>query len=104
MTVNRTTENYKIHNRKRVQTHRRRKNAVIRAYKQEKGCFVCGESDPIVLDFHHRTKESKCQRLKRKNNLSFWQLNWNQLFLEMEKCDVLCANCHRRITYQERNE
>lgn len=57
-------------------------------------CITCGESDPIVLEFDHRNKDEKLE------NISNLILNssWNQIESEIEKCDVMCANCHRRKT------
>jgi hypothetical protein len=55
-------------------------------------CINCGESDPIVLEFDHRDKVDKIE------NISNLILNssWQKIENEIEKCDVLCANCHRR--------
>lgn len=58
-------------------------------------CVDCSESDPVVLDFDHRDgveKESDiCNAV-----LFGWSLEHIQN--EIEKCDVRCANCHRRRT------
>ena len=76
------------------------KKAVVDAYKKERGCCVCGERDPIVLDFHHRDEDLKDPVLKRRRgSRSFMVLGWGKMLEEMEKCDVMCANCHRRHTY-----
>lgn len=81
-----------------------KKMAVVNAYKRERGCCVCQESDPVVLDFHHRDDSSKSQVLKRQNgNRSVWILGWNAMFEEMDKCDVMCSNCHRRYEHMKRN-
>lgn len=81
-----------------------RKKAVIDSYKRERGCCVCRESDPIVLDFHHRDESSKSPVLKRRHcNRSVWVMGWAAMMEEMEKCDVICANCHRRLNYMQRN-
>jgi len=79
------------------------KKAAIDTYKKERGCCVCGEKDPIVLEFHHRDDDSKNPVLKRRHaNRSFMVLGWDAMFKEMDKCDVMCANCHRRHTYMQR--
>lgn len=76
------------------------KHWILRAYKTEIGCR-CGERDPIVLQFHHRNPEEKHPRLSaqrqdgnRKRRKSLQCLFWEDLFSEIQKCDVLCANCH----------
>lgn len=60
-------------------------------------CVDCGESDPIVLEFDHRPGESKEFNLgesaRRKVSVS-------RIEAEVAKCDVRCANCHRRVTYR----
>ena len=60
-------------------------------------CIVCGEPDPIVLEFDHR------DRVKKSGSIANMVLNssWKQIELEIEKCDVLCANCHRRKSAAE---
>jgi hypothetical protein len=89
---------------KRYETVRRthdRKQQRINEWKAERGCRACGERDPVVLDAHHRDPATKNNRLKhgsngRKNNAAMYRLGWDALEAELAKCDVLCANCHRR--------
>ncbi len=61
-------------------------------------CIDCGESDPVVLDFDH-------VRGQKHHNTSAMVNSWGMgpsLLQEMGKCEVRCANCHRRKTAQER--
>jgi hypothetical protein len=59
-------------------------------------CVDCGETDPVVLEFDHLHDKSfnigwgLCQR------------NWQAIVDEMDKCEVVCANCHRRRTARRR--
>ena len=46
-----------------------------------------------VYDFHHRNPENKDFSIS-KNNLGF-----NSIRSELDKCDLLCANCHRITHY-----
>lgn len=63
-------------------------------------CKSCGESDPVVLEFDHRDPKDKefCISNGLRNVPSVERFK-----LEMSKCDVLCANCHRRKTAIETN-
>jgi len=65
---------------------------IIQAYKQRRSCEVCGESRVVCLDFHHRVKEHK------KFDISAGvhdDLSIERLRDEMEKCMIVCSNCHR---------
>jgi hypothetical protein len=64
-------------------------------------CSRCGESDPACLDLHHRDPRTKDRTLARAV-----QLKWSpaKLRAEIEKCDVLCANCHRKLHARERSQ
>lgn len=64
-------------------------------YLIEHGCIDCGEKDPIVLEFDHQ-RDKKFTISKRIGNA------WNGLKLEIDKCEVRCANCHRRKTAKSR--
>ena len=61
-------------------------------YLAKHPCVNCGESDPIVLEFDHRDKDDKIENIS--NLIS--NATWQKIEKEIEKCDVLCANCHRR--------
>ncbi|HXG86253.1 MAG TPA: hypothetical protein VNI84_19695 [Pyrinomonadaceae bacterium] len=61
-------------------------------YLERHPCKNCGESDPIVLEFDHREKTDKIENI---SNL-IAHACWRRIESEIEKCDVLCANCHRR--------
>ena len=74
--------------------------AAIREYKAKKGCAVCGEKDPIVLDFDHRDMSEKSFQIGDRARLG-WSLD--KIMVEAVKCDVVCANCHRRRTAKQLN-
>lgn len=56
-------------------------------------CVDCGESDPVVLEFDHVRGTKKKHVGVLINNSS-----WATILEEIAKCDVRCANCHRRAT------
>lgn len=72
----------------------RKRKEFIAATKGLAGCVDCHERDPVVLDFDHRPGERKLF------NIGTTAMGVSQLRLlaEIAKCDVRCANCHRRIT------
>lgn len=55
----------KIKNCARIRRIRAKKLFWIREIKSQKGCAVCGEKDPIVLELHH-TNNDKHERLKKR--------------------------------------
>lgn len=60
-------------------------------------CLKCGESRPYVLDFHHKDKAEKDFTIGKikKDSLKI-------LKEEIDKCVVLCSNCHREFHHLER--
>ncbi len=63
-------------------------------YLKQHTCLVCGEDDPIVLEFDHRGESDKIDNISTLVTHS----SWERIESEISKCDVLCANCHRRKT------
>ena len=54
-------------------------------------CEGCGGAfSPEVYDFHHRDPTEKEAHW---GQLRSW--SWNRIVLEIDKCALLCANCHR---------
>jgi glucan phosphorylase len=66
-------------------------------YLKTHHCIDCGESDPIVLEFDHQ-RDKRYQISRMLGNHS-----WENILKEIEKCDVRCANCHRRRTSKQFN-
>jgi hypothetical protein len=59
-------------------------------------CVDCGERDPVVLEFDHlRDKEFDISQ-------KLITFSWRRILKEIDKCEVVCANCHRRRTATRR--
>ena len=67
-------------------------------YLSKHPCVDCGEGDVVVLDFDH-VKGEKVSDVSRLANVGarLWKL-----INEIDKCEVRCANCHRRVTHKRR--
>ena len=95
-------EKHKEKHNRHIVERRRTKKLEYDKYIQSLGlkCKQCGVNHPAVLDFHHRdpsTKESTVSDLK-------WSgCSLERLKLEIDKCDILCSNCHRILHYEDRN-
>lgn len=61
-------------------------------YKKSLECEKCGEDHHACLDFHHEEeKDFSVSEMISRNNFSR-----NRIRNEIEKCSVLCSNCHRK--------
>jgi hypothetical protein len=70
----------------------------VRDYLLVHPCVDCGESDPKVLDFDHlRDKKANVSTLMQS------PVSWKAVADEIAKCEVRCANCHRRRTANKGN-
>ena len=80
---------YKIKTQKRQRTFK----ASCVKYKGSK-CEVCGLQDkPFMYDFHHINPKEKDFSLSRVKT----SILSSKIINELDKCQLLCANCHRRI-------
>ena len=68
---------------------------LLAAYLAENSCVDCGEDDIRVLDFDHRPGVVKVAEVAR---MAMHGMSWRAIEAEIAKCDVRCANCHRRRT------
>ena len=65
------------------------------AYLAASRCADCGISDFTVLEFDHRDPREKQHDI---STLAHHAGSWTAVLNEITKCDVVCANCHRRRT------
>jgi hypothetical protein len=71
----------------------------IADYLFKNPCVSCGETDILTLEFDHcKGKKSFaiCTAISRAYSLE-------RIKVELEKCQVLCSNCHSRKTQHEAN-
>lgn len=61
-------------------------------WKKTLSCSICGENHPACIEFHHKNPEEKDYCV---SNLSGKSLSF--ILKEVSKCDILCANCHRKL-------
>jgi len=69
-------------------------------YKKSLTCKNCGNEKWYMLEFHHRDPKTKDSSVADAVHHG-WGLK--RIKEEIEKCDVLCANCHREFHYLEKN-
>lgn len=75
----------------RARNQSRRNAAWLREYKAKLRCNRCGMDNPATLQFHHLSRDEKDIDVAAAVNRG-WALA--RILREIEKCEVLCANCH----------
>lgn len=76
---------------------RRERTEWLFSYFAEHPCVDCGEDDPVVLEFDHLGDK----RFDVGTGIA--DRPWQTLLDEIARCEVVCANCHRRRTAVRRN-
>lgn len=80
----------------RIKEYRIRQKEKAIEYKGGE-CQNCGYKKCIAaLEFHHRDATKKEFVFSKYSNH-----NWEKIKLELDKCDMLCANCHREHHSQQ---
>ena len=94
---------------KESRERRARLLSIVRAAKS-RACADCGQTlPPCCMDFDHRPGTQKHPRLSytgRKVPMSMSSLGLSSpaaFQREVEKCDLVCANCHRIRTWNRRH-
>lgn len=81
----------------RMAGYRAENRVLLPAYLVSHPCVDCGEADPVVLDFDHRDPSLKRCEVGRLAS----RKPWADVLVEIAKCEVRCANCHRKRTAQQ---
>ncbi len=87
-------ENNKQCFRDRNKEVRKKCTKYIKEYKEKGKCKYCDESESICLDFNHRDPKEKKFTIA---NHSHGRIAFGTLLNEIKKCDLVCANCHRKL-------
>lgn len=91
---------HKVKNKERDKKNRQFLLSFSQRYKRFCGCKVCGEKDPVVLQYDHRDRSSKISTVTQ---LISDRHSFTTIKEEIRKCDILCANCHLRKTAKQLN-
>ena len=67
-------------------------------YKQTLKCSKCGENHPACLEFHHQNPKEK--EFGIAEALCQLNLGKEEILKEINKCEVLCSNCHKKLHYK----
>jgi len=62
-------------------------------YLRDNPCKDCGEDDPIVLEFDHLRDKLVDVSVAVYQGWPWWRIE-----KEIDKCEIACANCHKRRT------
>ncbi len=70
----------------------------LKEYKKTLSCMDCGYNSCVeALDFDHTVP-----KFRNVSQMAINGFSWESILKEIEKCDVVCANCHRSRTYNRR--
>ena len=87
--------------RARNKKQREKRKAWIDAYKLSKGCSVCGyNANPVALELNHIDPNEKKFTVSRVLGSGY---PWATVLEEIEKCNVMCSNCHQIHTYENKH-
>lgn len=82
---------------------RHAKRRAVSAYKLRKGCAVCGITDiaPNELHCDHLPGEFKVNNV---SDLISQDYSWFRIWQEVEKCQILCVQCHTDVTLERQTQ
>jgi uncharacterized protein YxeA len=66
-------------------------------YKKISKCSKCGEDRHYTLDFHHKDKNKEFSIADSVSNGK----SIESIKKEIDKCIILCSNCHRELHFLE---
>jgi predicted HNH restriction endonuclease len=66
----------------------------FKEYKSTLKCLLCSEDCSACLEFHHKDENKE---FNIGYTASGGRVSFNKLKAEIEKCVVLCSNCHKKV-------
>lgn len=93
---------YQRNKRKEMDQHNlkyARTRQILNRLKQMKGCIYCNENNYLCLEFDHIDPTTKSFNIAT----GLKAVSKTRLKQEIQKCQVVCSNCHRKKTFQDFN-
>ena len=94
-----------MNNSENLRKRRHYGKSVLRRLKTLTGCIKCGYKEHHAgLEFNHRSPRDKTMNISNQAvtvSLRNSAKSKVKLKEELKKCDVLCATCHRIVTFEE---
>lgn len=84
-------------NRSAVKRIRLRNHTYIQSAKNRPCIDCCVQYNPWVMQFDHRDPKLKSFDIGKMEGFSLRRIQ-----LEIDKCDIVCANCHAERTWKQR--
>ena len=67
-------------------------------FKKTLKCEICGEDHPATIDFHHKDEKTKTNGITQMLSGNY---SIKRIKEEIDKCQILCSNCHRKLHYEQ---
>jgi hypothetical protein len=88
--------NNKSSEKEHVKKRKREIKQWFQKYKSGLKCKACGENHPAIIDFHH-TGEEKEHGISKMVAEGY---SIERITEELNKCEILCSNCHRKVHFK----
>lgn len=84
---------------RRARATKERNRHWLRDYKDKLKCTCCPEDHASCLEFHHKDQKEKDYGIPYMIRCGF---SLEKIIKEIEKCTVLCSNCHKKLHWEEK--
>ena len=94
---------YVLHKQEQYDRIKKRKNSIREWMEDQKSklkCEKCGINHIAVLQFHHSDPKEKDESV---SSMVYDGWSKERILKEIQKCKVLCANCHFILHWNENN-
>lgn len=92
-------ESHRSEHIERIRLQKIRNRADWERFKATLQCAQCGENHPATLDFHHVLRDPLNRKISELSQNGAYKQARQEI---LDKCIVLCANCHRKHHHEER--
>lgn len=87
-------KNNKDYYKEKNRINKKKSKEWFKKFLENKCCTICKESDSATFDFHHLDPNKKEHNIGKLAGTTY---SIKKLQKELEKCVLLCSNCHRKV-------